>query len=52
MFKGTEKHPAGEFGAKVAEIGGEQYAFTWVRLHRLLSDGHAGGVRDHDGIRS
>ncbi len=28
MFKGTEKHPAGEFEAKIAEIGGEENAFT------------------------
>ncbi|QLL64331.1 insulinase family protein (plasmid) [Sinorhizobium mexicanum] len=28
MFKGTSKHPAGEFDAKVAEIGGEENAFT------------------------
>jgi zinc protease len=28
MFKGTEKHPAGEFSARIAEIGGEENAFT------------------------
>jgi zinc protease len=28
MFKGTEKHPAGEMDATVAELGGEQNAFT------------------------
>jgi zinc protease len=28
MFKGTTKHPAGEFDAKVAEIGGNGNAFT------------------------
>ncbi len=28
MFKGTEKHEAGEFGAKIAEIGGSENAFT------------------------
>ncbi len=28
MFKGTKKHPAGEFSAKVAEIGGQENAFT------------------------
>lgn len=28
MFKGTAKHPAGEFSAKVAEIGGNENAFT------------------------
>lgn len=28
MFKGTEKHKAGEFGAKIAEIGGSENAFT------------------------
>jgi zinc protease len=28
MFKGTKKHAAGEFGAKVAEIGGSENAFT------------------------
>src|SRR5262245_49484641 len=28
MFKGTTKHPAGEFDAKVSEIGGNGNAFT------------------------
>jgi zinc protease len=28
MFKGTAKHPAGEFSAKIAEIGGNENAFT------------------------
>jgi zinc protease len=28
MFKGTEKHKAGEFGARIAEIGGSENAFT------------------------
>jgi len=28
MFKGTKNHPAGEFGAKIAEIGGSENAFT------------------------
>jgi zinc protease len=28
MFKGTKKHPAGEFSAVVAEIGGSENAFT------------------------
>lgn len=28
MFKGTTKHKAGEFGARVAEIGGSENAFT------------------------
>lgn len=28
MFKGTPKHPGGEFSAKVAEIGGQENAFT------------------------
>src|SRR6201991_2692541 len=28
MFKGTAKHPAGEFSATVAQIGGNQNAFT------------------------
>ncbi len=28
MFKGTTKHPAGEFSAQVASIGGEENAFT------------------------
>src|SRR5690606_21260877 len=28
MFKGTRTHPAGEFSARVAEIGGEENAFT------------------------
>lgn len=28
MFKGTKSHPAGEFSAKVAEIGGNENAFT------------------------
>ncbi len=28
MFKGTAKHKAGEFGARIAEIGGSENAFT------------------------
>ena len=28
MFKGTETHPAGEFSRTVAELGGEENAFT------------------------
>ena len=28
MFKGTEKHPAGEFSRRVSEIGGSENAFT------------------------
>jgi zinc protease len=28
MFKGTKNHEAGEFGAKIAEIGGSENAFT------------------------
>ncbi|RMI14772.1 M16 family metallopeptidase [Sinorhizobium meliloti] len=28
MFKATKQHPAGEFKAKIAEVGGEQNAFT------------------------
>jgi zinc protease len=28
MFKGTQKHPAGEFSARIAEIGGNENAFT------------------------
>ncbi|WP_412177257.1 M16 family metallopeptidase [Mesorhizobium sp. ZC-5] len=28
MFKGTKDHKAGEFGAKIAEIGGSENAFT------------------------
>ncbi len=28
MFKGTTKHPGNEFSAKVAEIGGQENAFT------------------------
>jgi zinc protease len=28
MFKGTEKHPTGQFSAMVAELGGQENAFT------------------------
>ncbi len=28
MFKGTKNHPPGEFGRRVAEIGGQENAFT------------------------
>ena len=28
MFKGTKAHPAGQFSARVAEIGGQENAFT------------------------
>lgn len=29
MFKGTQKHPAGEFTKTIAKIGGEENAFTY-----------------------
>ncbi|UWU25550.1 insulinase family protein (plasmid) [Rhizobium sp. CB3060] len=29
MFKGTKRHSAGTFDTQVAEIGGEENAFTW-----------------------
>ncbi|MET4037660.1 zinc protease [Bradyrhizobium sp. RT4a] len=30
MFKGTAKHPAGEFSQTVRRVGGSENAFTWV----------------------
>ena len=36
MFKGTSKHPAGEFSQTVLRIGGNENAFTSSRLHRLF----------------
>lgn len=43
MFKGTDKHPAGEFSKIIAANGGDENAFTAKitrpisRLWRLLS---------------
>ena len=40
MFKGTTNHKAGEFGAKIAEIGGSENAFTsydYTAYHQTVS---------------
>ncbi len=36
MFKGTKANPNGRFSEIVAEIGGQENAFTLARLHGLI----------------
>ena len=38
MFKGTKAASRGEFSAIVAEVGGDENAFTTERLHRLFPE--------------
>ena len=49
MFKGTEKYPADTFSQTVAEIGGQENAFTVERLHRLLPARAARASQGDDG---
>ena len=51
MFKGTEKHPQGEFSNVVAELGGQENAFTsvdYTAYYQRVAREHLG---DGDGVR-
>ena len=43
--------PPGEFSKVVAELGGQENAFTSLRLHRLFPARRPRAPRDHDGVR-
>ncbi|MEW9836299.1 M16 family metallopeptidase [Mesorhizobium sp. ZMM04-4] len=54
MFKGTEKHKAGEFGAKIAEIGGSENAFTsddFTAYFQTVSPDALGTMMDYEADR-
>ena len=54
MFKGTEGHPQGEFSELVAELGGQENAFTSQRFHRLFParrQGASGGMMEYEADR-
>ena len=51
MFKGTKNHKPGEFGAKVAEIGGSENAFTSWDYTAFYQTVYAGRAGDDDELR-
>jgi zinc protease len=54
MFMGTAAHPAGEFAAKVAEIGGEENAFTtedYTVFHESVAKEHLGLMMEYEADR-
>ena len=51
MFKGTKNHKAGEFDAKVAEIGGNENAFTSYDYTAYFQTVSPDALDDHDGVR-
>ncbi|MBN8998684.1 MAG: insulinase family protein [Rhizobiales bacterium] len=47
MFKGTSKHPLGEFSARVSDLGGEENAFTTndaTAYHQTIAKAELGTV--------
>ncbi len=54
MFKGTTNHPAGEFSAKVNEIGGNENAFTTddvTAYHQNVARQHLGLMMEYEADR-
>ncbi|WP_234819598.1 MULTISPECIES: M16 family metallopeptidase [Sinorhizobium] len=54
MFKGTRNHPAGEFDARVAEIGGKQNAFTgfdYTAYHQTVTPEALGTIMEFEADR-
>ena len=54
MFKGTRKHPIGEFSARVAEIGGDENAFTasdYTGYHQTVAREHLPTVMEFEADR-
>src|SRR5580765_7418824 len=54
MFKGTRAHPAGEFSAKVDEIGGSENAFTtadYTVFHETVAKEHLHLMMDFEADR-
>ena len=51
MFKGTAKHPAGEFSQTVLRIGGNENAFTSVDYTGYFQRVPREQLGAHDGVR-
>jgi len=54
MFKGTTNHPAGEFSERVAELGGDENAFTsrdYTAYHQTVAREHLGIVMEFEADR-
>ena len=54
MFKGTTNHKAGEFGAKIAEIGGNENAFTsddYTAFYQTVTPEALGTMMDFEADR-
>ena len=54
MFKGTRAHPAGEFSAKVDEIGGSENAFTtadYTVFHETVAKEHLRLMMEYEADR-
>lgn len=54
MFKGTTKHKAGEFGARIAEIGGSENAFTtddYTAYHQTVPPSALGSMMEYEADR-
>ena len=54
MFKGTESHPAGEFSGVVADIGGQENAFTssdYTAYFQKIAKEHLGLMMEYEADR-
>lgn len=54
MFKGTEAHPAGEFSKVVADIGGQENAFTssdYTAYYQKIAKEHLGLMMEYEADR-
>jgi zinc protease len=54
MFKGTEAHPQGEFSLRIAEIGGQENAFTgndYTAYFQRVAKEHLSAVMDFEADR-
>jgi zinc protease len=54
MFKGTTSHPAGEFSARVSDIGGNDNAFTtedYTVFHQSIAKQHLGLMMEYEADR-
>src|SRR5690606_5850401 len=54
MFKGTVSHKAGEFGERIAEIGGRENAFTssdYTAYHQTVTPDALGMMMEYEADR-
>jgi zinc protease len=54
MFKGTEAHPQGEFSLRIAEIGGQENAFTsndYTAYFQRVAKEHLGAMMEFEADR-